>query len=62
MATIEELYNQSGYSKLADKSKDKTPLSVDSKKLQNTTHYVDPIFGLIDLCYFKSMDCRTHPR
>ena len=34
MATIEELYNQSGYSKLADKSKDKTPLSVDSKKLQ----------------------------
>lgn len=34
MATIEELYKQSGFAKLADKSKDKTPLSVDSKKLQ----------------------------
>ena len=34
MATIEELYKQSAFSKLADKSKDKTPLSVDSTKLQ----------------------------
>ena len=30
MASIEELYNKSEFSKLADKSKDKTPLSADS--------------------------------
>ena len=42
MASIEELYKGSSYSKLADKSKDKTPiendgglnLSVDSTKLE----------------------------
>jgi hypothetical protein len=29
MASIEELYNKSEYAKLADKSKDKTPISAD---------------------------------
>jgi hypothetical protein len=29
MASIEELYNKSEFSKLADKSKDKTPISAD---------------------------------
>jgi hypothetical protein len=30
MASIEELYNKSEFSKLADKSKDKTPISADN--------------------------------